>query len=203
LKRYGKFVGKRPEYRQEKAKNSQQQAVVPPGLAVETLTGPPLLPIPVRQPAETSERGHVVQPQFANALLAENVGEDQSSSASVAEEVEADDEPGQFIANDMLDEGVKLLSKLRHGASLEEAQNGPGTRTRRAAVKVICVARCPTGGQFATGSDDGICRVWRDEDDNDVRNVDLQVSSYYERMQLLDDASKTRNRREYGCGWCL
>ena len=77
------------------------------------------------------------------------------------------------MATDSIDEGVKLLSKLKHGETFDEANAvGAGTRSRRSAVKVICVARCPHGGHFATGSDDGVCRVWLDEDDPAVKLVD-------------------------------
>eukprot|EP00536_Pseudo-nitzschia_multiseries_P002296 jgi/Psemu1/121574/gw1.30.120.1 len=68
--------------------------------------------------------------------------------------------PGDFVANDLVDEGVKLLSKYQHGTIQEE--HGPGTRSRRSAVNVICVSRCPLGNQFVTGSDDAIIRVWED-----------------------------------------
>ncbi|OEU18484.1 WD40 repeat-like protein, partial [Fragilariopsis cylindrus CCMP1102] len=63
--------------------------------------------------------------------------------------------PGQFVFNDLIDEGVKLLSKYQHG-SIQEEHHGPGTRSRRGAINVICVARCPLGKQFVTGSDDAI-----------------------------------------------
>lgn len=85
--------------------------------------------------------------------------------------------PGQFVANDLIDEGVKLLLKYQHGNAQEEQQQGPGTRSRRAAINVICVARCPLGKQFATGSDDGICRVWEDYDDELVSIIDSRLSS--------------------------
>lgn len=63
---------------------------------------------------------------------------------------------GNFVANNRIDEGVKLVSKLRHGSLPEAGEAGlPGTRSRLSSVKVICVARCPKGGHFATGSDDG------------------------------------------------
>ena len=84
--------------------------------------------------------------------------------------------PGDFVANDLIDEGVKLLSKYQHGTPHDERQPGPGTRSRRAAVNVICVARCPLGNQFATGSDDGICRVWRDYDDDSVALIDRRFT---------------------------
>jgi WD40 repeat protein len=83
--------------------------------------------------------------------------------------------PGQFVANDVLDEGVKLLKKYKHGATGEDVA-GPGTRSKRAAVNVICVARCPFGGHFTTGSDDGICRVWREQEDTRVAIVDRRYS---------------------------
>ncbi len=90
-----------------------------------------------------------------------------------AEAAEGDAAPGQFVANDLIDEGVKLLSKYQHGNIQEE--HGPGTRSRRAAVNVICVARCPLGKQFVTGSDDGICRVWEDFDDSSVAIIDSRL----------------------------
>lgn len=64
---------------------------------------------------------------------------------------------GNFVANDRIDEGVEIVSKLRHGSPPETLDSGvPGTRSRLSSVKVICVARCPKGGHFATGSDDGM-----------------------------------------------
>lgn len=94
-----------------------------------------------------------------------------------ADQNDNDTDAGDFVANDTIDEGVKLLSKLQHGATTEERAALPGTRSRRAPVKVICVSRCPFGGYFATGSDDGICRVWRDEDDPRVQAVDDRIST--------------------------
>jgi WD40 repeat protein len=79
--------------------------------------------------------------------------------------------PGQFVANDEIDEGVKLLCKFKHGSTGPEVV-GPGTRSKRATVNVICVARCPLGFYFATGSDDGICRVFDDEEEFGVAIVD-------------------------------
>jgi WD40 repeat protein len=83
--------------------------------------------------------------------------------------------PGQFVANDLIDEGVKLLCKYQHGNIQEE--HGPGTRSRRSALNVICVARCPLGKQFVTGADDGICRVWEDFDDSSVAIIDARLST--------------------------
>jgi WD40 repeat protein len=65
---------------------------------------------------------------------------------------------GHFVANNRIDEGVKLLSKLQHGSPPDGIDSSvPGTRSRLSTVKVICVAQCPKGGHFATGSDDGAC----------------------------------------------
>ena len=92
------------------------------------------------------------------------------------EEVAHNSAPGAFILNNNLDEGVKIVAKLQHGEKADTHAVGPGTRSRRKDVKVICVARCPLGGHFATGSDDGICRVWLDEDDARLTSIDYRFS---------------------------
>eukprot|EP00554_Chaetoceros_debilis_P015653 CAMPEP_0194125116 /NCGR_PEP_ID=MMETSP0150-20130528/59296_1 /TAXON_ID=122233 /ORGANISM="Chaetoceros debilis, Strain MM31A-1" /LENGTH=2581 /DNA_ID=CAMNT_0038818909 /DNA_START=110 /DNA_END=7855 /DNA_ORIENTATION=- len=78
---------------------------------------------------------------------------------------------GAFVANSEIDEGVKLLSRLLHGDP-DDQFLGAGTRQRRKKVKVICLARCPIGGHFATGSDDGIGRIWLDHDDSTIDKQD-------------------------------
>ena len=98
--------------------------------------------------------------------------------------------PGQFVTNDLIDEGVKLLSKYQHGNIQEE--HGPGTRSRRSAVNVICVARCPLGKQFVTGSDDGICRVWEDFDDSSVAIIDVRLTDTNQR-RLLERANRQQS----------
>jgi hypothetical protein len=81
--------------------------------------------------------------------------------------------PGAFVANDDIDEGVVLMSKLQHGETTSHsAFQGAGTRSRRKKVNVCCITRCPIGGHFATGSDDGIGRIWADDDDKDLENLD-------------------------------
>ena len=74
---------------------------------------------------------------------------------------------GDFVANNLIDAGVTLIAQLGHGANVEdEGAPGPVTRTGHGKpVKVMCIARCPVGGHFATGSDDGLGRVWADDDD--------------------------------------
>jgi hypothetical protein len=103
--------------------------------------------------------------------------------------------PGQFVFNDILDEGVKLLSKFKHGATGED-MTGPGTRARRAAVNVICVARCPLGGHFTTGSDDGICRVWEDSEENGVAIVDRRFGgNFFSQEDARSSKRKVRSLR--------
>lgn len=125
----------------------------------------PLPPLPPSVAAAAPIAGGHALPPVAVAAAAAANGQNQANRQNGVD-------PGSFVANDKLDEGVKLLAKLQHGAPLDERAGGPGTRARRAAVKVICVARCPHGGHFATGSDDGICRVWQDDDDPAVEATD-------------------------------
>ncbi len=73
---------------------------------------------------------------------------------------------GEFVFNDHIDDGVKLMASLQHSsvtpeteASLRSTSTGLSKE-----VRVLCIARCPTGGHFATGSDDGVGRVWIDDD---------------------------------------
>ena len=79
--------------------------------------------------------------------------------------------PGAFVAGNEIDEGVRLLSKFQHGEVMPDSQMG--TRSQRKAVQVVCIARCPIGGHFATGSDDGLGRIWADEDDERVEEIDV------------------------------
>jgi len=83
--------------------------------------------------------------------------------------------PGDFVANDEIDEGVELLAQLQHGDFAANIQQGVNTRGRRKAVKVMCITRCPVGGHFATGSDDGLGRIWADDDDTRVESIDADL----------------------------
>ena len=103
---------------------------------------------------------------------------------------DAETAPGQFVFNDLIDEGVKLLSKYQHG-SIQEEHHGPGTRSRRGAINVICVARCPLGKQFVTGSDDAICRVWEDFDDSSVEIIDGRLNNNNSNKMNLDTFLKS------------
>ncbi len=194
LKRYGAHVGKRQEY-QLNFTEDEKQTLEPRDkqLLSNDIGKTPLPAIPVRNTLSSSRtvfaHGHeshgsqstrnhdygdelggglvvpplpAAVPPLPQDLAANNAQGDQNLS------------PGQFVANDEIDEGVKLLSKYKHGSTGPEVQ-GPGTRSRRVAVNVICVARCPYGFFFATGSDDGICRVFEDSEEPGVVLVDCRA----------------------------
>jgi hypothetical protein len=115
----------------------------------------------------------------------DEAGGNVAAGAAGAENVQ----PGQFVRNEMLDEGVRLVTKLQHGAPPDES--GAATRSRRKAVKVICIARCPRGGHFATGAEDGICRVWSEENDgNVIAREDLKYTS-----DLFQPGQRAEGRR--------
>lgn len=102
--------------------------------------------------------------------------------------------PGEFVANDEIDEGVQLLRRFQHGDTPSEDQfQGTGTRSRRKKIKVICLSRCPAGGHFATGSDDGIGRIWLDEDDKCIAKLD--DSTNHDMTNLLPDRFKDAGGR--------
>jgi WD40 repeat protein len=172
LKRYSKWIGMRPEYNQKSGALDTQWIHVsdgnPSSTNVDSISIPPL---PSASVSEQPIPLPPLPPPVAVDGIVQVVGNENS------------DDVGRFVANDLLDEGVKLLSKLQHGATLDERLGGPGTRARRSAVKVICVSRCPSGGHFATGSDDGICRIFLDEDDSTVERID----NYVDRSYFLKD----------------
>ena len=87
----------------------------------------------------------------------------------------------EFTSNNRLDKGVSLVAQLQHGPVLapeESGLQGRVTRTTGKPVKVMCISRCPVGGHFATGSDDGIARVWSDDDDWQVEKLDCKLSEF-------------------------
>ncbi|GKY96173.1 hypothetical protein MPSEU_000577100 [Mayamaea pseudoterrestris] len=196
LRRYRRFIGKRPEYQLNLTETTAELQASPAALsdaADGAFSEPPLPPLPVRldEPlidAAAVNNGAGVSNSFPH--LPPSPRENDSPIRAVLEQQNDFAELGQFVANDALDEGVQLLDKLRHGASLEEQLAGPGTRARRSPIKVICVARCPHGGHFATGSDDGICRIWKDEDDERIRQVDMKHLG----IDLYEEEGYTRRR---------
>ena len=157
LKRYGKVIGKRPEYAEIARGNNSttttpvanNDAVALPPLPLREAE--PAVPLPPLPRAGEPVGGPAVQDNDENVVI------------------------GRFVANDAIDEGVKLLSKLQHGAPQDRA-NLTATRSRRA-PQVLCVARCPVSGHFATGSEDGMCRIWREDNDDDrVDRIDRKFS---------------------------
>ena len=107
---------------------------------------------------------------------------------------------GAFISNGEIDEGVSLLARLQHGDLPENSQHqGAGTRSRRKKVKVICLSRCPIGGHFATGSDDGIGRIWLDDANDAIEKIDSQYDgdtdngTILQQGQTRDSMQRTRS----------
>lgn len=205
LKRYGKMIGKRPEYRvqlTEEERQTTRQNDEDSSLVQQPSSGN-LPPLPVRQiGVDNSNAERAPQPPAAPPIPppplppagGAAVQQNEESAENAGETIEA----GRFVANDAIDEGVKLISKLQHGASMDEQMGGPGTRSRRSRVNVICVALCPHGGHFATGSDDGICRIWRDDDDPAVETVDRrQSSTKYDFYSAGRETERSSPRRKY------
>jgi WD40 repeat protein len=107
--------------------------------------------------------------------VSDNAGQNIQNGAAGVQQANGNDiQPGQFVFNDYLDHGVRLVSKLQHGAPLDANIPGIATRASRKAVRVLCIARCPRGGHFATGADDGLCRVWSEEDGEVIAKMDSQ-----------------------------
>ena len=104
---------------------------------------------------------------------------------------------GTFVANSEIDEGVTLLSRLQHGDLPDDQMQGAGTRARRKKVKVICLARCPLGGHFATGSDDGIGRIWYDGANDVIETLDKQNNGkngcHIEDITMTTSIQRTRS----------
>lgn len=182
LKRYGALVGNRPEYtlklsdkeratlsqgRQRTAERRKDDSPSPL-LAPGNPYGGSTTDTPLTNTGANSNE--VVVPPLPPAVppLPGGAGMGNIPGINQPEQIAP---PGQFVANDEIDEGVRLLSKFKHGSTVPEVP-GPSTRSRRATVNVICVARCPTGGHFTTGSDDGICRVFADFEESGVAIVD-------------------------------
>lgn len=192
LKRYVSQIGKRSDYqlpiRNQKFRNElnptsdEEEINEIHDEATSSILHSTLPPIPQR----LSEGGNTSQSRATNEDSNDNdipmppilpgdvppiQGNNELTSAQAVIEANNDER---------CDEGVRLLSKLQHGEVLSgnhEQQQGPDTRSRRKTVKVICLSRCPVGGHFATGSDDGIGRIWEDSEDDRLELVD-QYSSY-------------------------
>lgn len=222
LKRYGAIVGKRPEYTlplTEVERASSAQLRTAQEQVVEANQGVNLPPIPERQNIPPGNNGAAesaarpaddqatARPEQAGGLevqaplpplpvAAANIGNAQGEAANA--NGEANDnivQPGYFVHNDIMDEGVRLVAKFQHGTVTEDQIAGPGTRSGRGKVKVLLFARCPLGGHFATGASDGTCRIWEDVDDQDVETLDSRLSkNSYEWIGDTGTSSKERRR---------
>jgi WD40 repeat protein len=128
------------------------------------------------QTNETDHREGNVQPSLQQNLLQaiiqqghhDVIDEDANIINNNIPGVEFGRSFGDFVVNSHIDEGVELTAQLQHGPTLDEINGltGPVTRTGNVGpIKVMCIARCPVGGHFATGSSDGLGRVWADDDD--------------------------------------
>ncbi|KAL7551928.1 hypothetical protein ACHAWF_015148 [Thalassiosira exigua] len=91
---------------------------------------------------------------------------------------------GDFVFNNRIDKGVSVIAQFQHGSPQEDhALQGRVTRTTGKPIRVMCIARCPVGGHFATGTDDGLGHVWADDDDWIVEFRDRESSKF----ELVDD----------------
>lgn len=178
LKRYASHIGTRSDYTLQLTQSEKQLLEVDLNAKLQNSMGGPqhqamLPPIPQRD----DQAGIHAPPEdpAANVALPQapvQPNADAGNEGNINREINT----GAFVANDVLDEGVQIIGKLQHGERAQES-SGPGTRSRHRKVKVICVARCPRGGHFATGSDDGHCRVWQDNDDIRVALIDARSTN--------------------------
>ncbi|CAB9519710.1 bromodomain and WD repeat domain containing [Seminavis robusta] len=156
-------AGQPPALRDQPMPDADQAPALP------NLPMPPPLPLP--PPADAA----VAAPGGNNNDNNNNINNNNGANQDANNAINAAIAQRRFVANGEIDEGVKLLAKFQHGASLEERMAAPGTRSRRAPVRILCLVRSPFGGHFATGASDGICRIWEDEEDQDVETVDKRA----------------------------
>eukprot|EP00977_Amphora_coffeiformis_P005716 scaffold1211_cov169-Amphora_coffeaeformis.AAC.15 len=190
LIRYGSIIGKRFEYKRRKGENRTGQSDaerLEEGVESEVA----LPPIPERAVVAAPAPG------ISNARNAESDTQESPPDAppapvplpplpAGAQQIQQqepvppapveEEEVGRFVAGNGIDEGVQLLSKMQHGTTVDEGLGGHGTRSRRDAVKVLCVDVCPRGQYIATGADDGICRIFPASDDVALEGIDLKMS---------------------------
>jgi WD40 repeat protein len=166
LKRYGKWVAKRLEYNQKGQNIVTNTDKVTDGIELhapsQETQGRGASQAAPDQPLESVEDAPVALAQIPLPPLPQgnglNVLENNNANAN-------EESTGDFVFNDNLDEGVDLLCKLPHG-------NPSEGRTRSSFIKVLCVAKCPFGLHFATGSDDGTCRIWKEVTDSALELIE-------------------------------
>lgn len=179
LKRYGDMIGERADYllpsrKASKSGSDQQHSDENDETQVDELSqNLPALPQRAGDDSGSNNENNLVIPPLPPAAGGMGPIGNNANAMGVANENRVN--VGDFVAGDAIDEGVEIIAQLQHGNLVNENQlQGAGTRARRKAVKVMCLARCPIGGHFATGSDDGLGRVWADEDDKRVEILDQQ-----------------------------
>ncbi len=190
LRRYGRIVKQRKDFfsqnissfedEDDKREDTTDSNLLPNESEIS------LPPIPVLpQPNNSNNSNGIVVPPLPPGA--------ENGIAAVG----AQPQQGMFVANDALDEGVKLLQKLQH--TPPETITMPGiagsTRSRRRAVKVICLSKCPVGGHFATGSDDGVGRIWAEEEDPRMATIDHIRRSHFS-PKHTSNLSRSRHRND-------
>lgn len=220
LKRYGAQVGKRLDYLlpltdTEKGAFQEEpplEATTENNLSHNSVPVPvlPPLPLPDNEPRIEHAAADVSNPSLGSRGEAQvnvpplppgagagliqgeaGAGSNQGEAGAAGRSAVAE---GSFVANNAIDEGVRLIAKLQHGDTVED-QPGPATRSSRKAVKVICVARCPIGGHFVTGSDDGLARIWADEDDDRIEVLDQRYLDHKEVRSRKEIARRQATRK--------
>ena len=201
LKRYGVIIGDRSDYllpnnKNIEGENDDQNNADDTNMETELEASLPSIPLP---PQEGQQSANAQPRQGGSSLPASNaigdagnnliipplppgaggIGFDGNVNRMGANNENNRANPGDFVANNFIDEGVTLLAQLQHGAYTNDSiQHGPSTRAQKKAVKVMCIARCPVGGHFATGSDDGQGRIWADDDDLRVERNDDKLREF-------------------------
>jgi len=207
LKRYGGLIGKRVDYTLPKvyeydSSDDEDDSEAENDAGEESQDFLPPIPqrAEVEEVAEPNETGGNIEQGAVNAAAAGddddqvfvpplppgaggligagNIG-NGNANGNGGNDANGAINPGAFAAGSEIDEGVRLLSKFQHGEVIPDSQMG--TRSQRKAVQVVCIARCPIGGHFATGSDDGLGRIWADEDDERVEEIDAWAKDPFHR----------------------
>ena len=206
LKRYGSQVGSREEYTLTLTETEKQVAE-----SAETLSSGEgsndetenanLPPIPMRLDEIESGQPSAAEDLAAAVALPQGAPAAAVNNAEGAAALNQNINPGAFVFNDVLDEGVKIIAKHAHGEIQQQETAGPGTRSKRKTVKVLCVARCPNAGHFATGSDDGLCKIWYDDEESRVQVVDQRKCPGFDIFDKRRGSSKRLSVNDTASTW--
>jgi len=199
LKQYGKYIDKQlyhcsPEQEDRSADKGTQMEIVQRSSTQASLPNslhppPPPPPPPLQQQQQQhaeADNSITMNNQAINIQAMNNqAGMGIGGNGAIAMNINAGNGNGSnigaFVANNNMDAGVKLIAQMQHGPLFVEEGNGLQgrvTRTAQKAAKVMCLAFCPVGGHFATGSDDGVGHVWADDDDWHVDRRDHNLSDF-------------------------